>query len=189
MSGTAHPFVSHRHKKRSGIPIAPSETESAAGRENAKRPTPSPMRRDCCGRCERFPRKDPGVFDLLGSSLSCAATGLTPPLSISTYGLPNFVSQEHKRREGPIQGSAAAPHAGYFKGFHPCVCRELHNCSAASLRRYRRSFSSGGPSGSSRPLSRNTFGSLTQALSSRQNRHIQQSSRSINHPSRIETSF
>ena len=26
-----------------------------------------------------FPRKDPGVFDLLGSSLSCDTTGLTPP--------------------------------------------------------------------------------------------------------------
>ena len=37
------------------------------------------MRWDCCGCRERFPRKDPGVFDLLGSSLSCDATGLTPP--------------------------------------------------------------------------------------------------------------
>ena len=37
------------------------------------------MRRDCRGCRERFPRKDPGVFDLLGSSLSCDATGLTPP--------------------------------------------------------------------------------------------------------------
>ena len=36
------------------------------------------MRRDCRGCRERFPRKDPGVFDLLGSSLSCDATGLTP---------------------------------------------------------------------------------------------------------------
>ena len=35
------------------------------------------MRWDCRGCCERFPRKDPGVFDLLGSSLSCDATGLT----------------------------------------------------------------------------------------------------------------
>ena len=34
-------------KKRSGIPIAPSETESAAGRDDAKRPPPSPMRGDC----------------------------------------------------------------------------------------------------------------------------------------------
>ena len=79
MSGTAHPFVSQRHKKRSGIPIAPSETESAAGRDDAKRPPPSPMRRDCRGCRERFPRKDPGVFDLLGSSLSCDTTVLTPP--------------------------------------------------------------------------------------------------------------
>ena len=66
-------------QKRSGIPIAPSETESAAGRDDAKRPPPSPMRWDCCGCRERFPRKDPGVFDLLGSSLSCDATCLTPP--------------------------------------------------------------------------------------------------------------
>ena len=36
------------------------------------------MRRDCRGHGERFPRKDPGVFDLLGSSLSCDMTGLTP---------------------------------------------------------------------------------------------------------------
>ena len=66
-------------KKRSGIPIAPLGTESAARRDDAKRPPPSPMRWDCCGCRERFPRKDPGVFDLLGSSLSCDATGLTPP--------------------------------------------------------------------------------------------------------------
>ena len=79
MSGTAHPFVAHRHKKRSGIPIAPSGTESAAGRDVAKRPPPSPMRRDCCECRERFPRKDPGAFDLLGASLSCDTTVLTPP--------------------------------------------------------------------------------------------------------------
>ena len=36
------------------------------------------MRGDCCGCGERFPRNNPGVFDLLGSSLSCDATGLTP---------------------------------------------------------------------------------------------------------------
>ena len=76
---SAHLLVSPRHKKRSGIPIAPSETESAAGRDDAKRPPPSPMRRDCRGCREHFPRKDPGVFDLLGSSLSCDTTGLTPP--------------------------------------------------------------------------------------------------------------
>ena len=75
MSGT----TPQRHKKRSGIPIAPSETESAAGRDDAKRRPPSPMRGDCRGCRERFPRKDPGVFDLLGSSLSCDTTGLTPP--------------------------------------------------------------------------------------------------------------
>ena len=74
MSGT----TPQEHKKRSGIPIAPSETESAAGRDDAKRPPPSTMKRYCRGHGERFPRKDPGVFDLLGSSLSCDATGLTP---------------------------------------------------------------------------------------------------------------
>ena len=37
------------------------------------------MRGYCRGCRERFPRKDPGVFDLLGSSLSCDTTGLTPP--------------------------------------------------------------------------------------------------------------
>ena len=82
-----------RTQKRSGIPIAPSGTESAAGRDNAKRPTPSPMRRDCCGHGERFPRKDPGVFDLLGSSLSCDTAGLTPLISICTYGLPNHLER------------------------------------------------------------------------------------------------
>ena len=75
MSGT----TSQGHKKRSGIPIAPSGTESAAGRDDAKRPPPSPMRWDRCGCRERFPRKDPGVLDLLGSSLSCDTTGLTLP--------------------------------------------------------------------------------------------------------------
>ena len=76
---SAHLLVSQGHKKRSGIPIAPLETESAAGRDEAKRLPPSPMRADCRGCRERFPRKDPGVFDLLGSSLSCDTTGLTPP--------------------------------------------------------------------------------------------------------------
>jgi len=79
VAGTPSRRSACRHKKRSGIPIAPSETESAAGRDFAKRPPPSPMRMDCRGCRERFPRKDPGVFDLLGSSLSCDATGLTPP--------------------------------------------------------------------------------------------------------------
>ena len=75
MSGT----TPQGHEKRSGIPIAPSETESAAGRDDAKRHPPSLMKGDCRGCRERFPRKDPGVFDLLGASLSCDTTGLTPP--------------------------------------------------------------------------------------------------------------
>ena len=76
---SAHLLVSQGHKKRSGIPIAPLETESAAGRDVAKRPPPSPMRWERCGCRERFPRKDPGVFDFLGSSLSCDANVLTLP--------------------------------------------------------------------------------------------------------------
>ena len=75
MSGT----TPQGHKKRSGIPIAPSETESAAGRDDAKRRPPSLMKEDCRGCRERFPKKDPGVFDPLGSSLSTDTTGLTPP--------------------------------------------------------------------------------------------------------------
>ena len=34
-------YPEDRHKKRSGIPIAPSGTESAAGRDVAKRTPPS----------------------------------------------------------------------------------------------------------------------------------------------------
>ena len=75
MSGT----TPQGHKKSSGIPIAASETERVARRDDAKRPPPKPIRQDWRGCCERFPRKDPGVFDLLGSSLSCDTTGLTPP--------------------------------------------------------------------------------------------------------------
>ena len=78
MRGTT-PFCPHGHKKRTGIPIGPSETGSAAGRDDAKRRPPLPMRGDCRECRERFPRKDPGVFDLLGFSLSCDTTGLTPP--------------------------------------------------------------------------------------------------------------
>ena len=48
-------------------------------RDDAKRQPPSLMKGDCRGCRERFPRKNPGVFDLLGSSLSCDTTGLTPP--------------------------------------------------------------------------------------------------------------
>ena len=81
-----------RHKKRSGIPIAPSGSECVArGRTMPSESLSSPTRRSDCGCDERFPRKDPGVFDLLGSSLSCDATVLAVPISICTYGLPNLV--------------------------------------------------------------------------------------------------
>ena len=96
---SAHLLVSQGHKKRSGIPIAPLETESAAGRDDAKRPPPSPMRWDRCGCRERFPRKDPGVFDLLGSSLSCDTTGLTPPVE---YLCLRFAERFRVRQLHPI---------------------------------------------------------------------------------------
>ena len=41
---------------------------------------------DCC---ERFPRKDPGVFDILGPPFSCDTTVLTRLLGKCAYGLPN----------------------------------------------------------------------------------------------------
>ena len=78
MSGTTA-FGSLRHKKRSCIPIAPSCTECVAGRDDATRPPPSPMSWVFCGCHEDFPRKDPEVFDLLGSSLSRDTNELTPP--------------------------------------------------------------------------------------------------------------
>ena len=97
---SAHLLVSQGHKKRSGIPIAPLETESAAGRDVAKRPPPSPMRWDRCGCRERFPRKDPGVFDLLGSSLSCDTTGLTPP---DKYLCLRFAERLKRQQQRPKQ--------------------------------------------------------------------------------------
>ena len=89
-----------RAQKRSGIPIAPSETESAAGRDDAKRPPPSPMRWDCRGCRERFPRKDPGVLDLLGSSLSCDTTGLTLPVE---YLCLRFAERLKRQQQRPKQ--------------------------------------------------------------------------------------
>ena len=139
-------YLSRAEKKRSGIPIVPSGTESVAGRDDAKRPPTSPVRWGCCGCRERFPRKDPGVFDLLGSSLSCEATGLTPPNKHLCLRDTELCIPGHKRREGPHQGSAVAPRSGLVF-FHPWVWSDFHICSAASFRRYRRSFSNGGPSG------------------------------------------
>ena len=62
------------------------------------------------------------------------------------YNIPPLVELLDDAEVG--QTSAEALHAGSVSGFHPCVCRDLHNCSAASLRKYRRSLSKGGPSGS-----------------------------------------
>ena len=55
---------------------------------------------DCRGCCERFPRKDPGVFDLLGSSLSCDETGLTPPVE---YLCLRFAERLKRQQQRPKQ--------------------------------------------------------------------------------------
>ena len=151
-------------KKRSGIPIAPSGTESAARRDDAKRPPPSPMRWDCCGRGERFPRKDPGVFDLLGSLLSCDETGLGPPNKHLCLRDTELCIAGAQTKRKTRQGSTVTPHRGVVF-FHPWVWSDFHNCSAASFLRCRRSLSSGGPSGICRTRSMKTFGSLTHAES------------------------
>ena len=52
------------------------------------------------GCCERFLRKDPGVFELLGSSLSCDTTVLTAPISICAYGLPNSRGVRAQKKDG-----------------------------------------------------------------------------------------
>ena len=63
----------------------------------------------------------------------------------------SFLSRHQERpratTEELLQNSAEAPQAGFFRGFHPCTCKDRHNCSAASFLRCRRSLSSGGPSG------------------------------------------
>ena len=82
-------LLSRRHKKRSGIPIALRELKWSPGVS-----TPSERHNhrqvvtevDCC---ERFPRKDPGVFDILGPPFSCDTTVLTRLLGKCAYGLPN----------------------------------------------------------------------------------------------------
>ena len=72
----------------------------------------------------------------------------------------------------PDQGSASAPHKGWVC-FQPCVCIDRHNCSAASLFRYRRSFSRGGPAVIRRPRSMKTIGSRIHASWSRWNLQTQ----------------
>ncbi len=65
------------------------------------------------GCCERFPRKDPGVFDLLGPPFSCDAPGLTRLLSKCTYGLPNISgfggSAPERVRPAPSLGLKGSP--------------------------------------------------------------------------------
>ena len=58
------------------------------------------------------------------------------------------------------QSSAGSPQAGDGRRFQPWVCKDAQSCSASAFRRCRRFFSRGGPSGSRRPLSIKTFGSL-----------------------------
>ena len=99
MSGTTN-FCVAGHKKRSGIPIAPSETESAAWHNGAKRYPASPTRRGKRGCRERFPRKYPGVLDLLDSSLSFDATSSRPPnkhLYVRNAELCSFAAQTTRR--------------------------------------------------------------------------------------------
>ena len=65
--------------KKGAVSLSPlGELNVSRGARTPQREPPSPMRRDCCGRCERFPRKDPGVLDLLGSSLSCDENVIAP---------------------------------------------------------------------------------------------------------------
>ena len=47
------------------MPIAPSENESAAGRDDAKRPPPSPMMQDYFWCREHFPKKTRSTAHLL----------------------------------------------------------------------------------------------------------------------------
>ena len=81
------------------------------------------------------------------------------------------------------QASTASPQAGDANCFHPWVCNDAQSWSASAFRRWRRSFSKGGPSGICRPLSMKTFGSLIHPFWSRWNRQIQRSSLSISQPS------
>ena len=65
------------------------------------------------GCCERFPRKDPGVFDLLGPPFSCDTPGLTRLLSKCAYGLPNISgfggSAPERVRPTPSLGLKGSP--------------------------------------------------------------------------------
>ena len=59
--------------------MGPSETESAAWNDGSKLRPYSPTQKRYRECFERFPRKDPRVFDLIGSSLSCDTTAQIPP--------------------------------------------------------------------------------------------------------------
>ncbi len=67
------------------------------------------MRVDCRGSREHFPRKDPGVFDLLGSSLSCDTTGLTPPAEyLCLRFAERLKSQQQRPKQVPSEVSIPA---------------------------------------------------------------------------------
>ena len=51
----------HMHKKSSGLPIAPSKPERAAGRDDAKRRSPSPTRGAAVGAVSVFQKKTQSV--------------------------------------------------------------------------------------------------------------------------------
>jgi len=63
----------------------------------------------------------------------------------------SFLSRHQKRprttTEELLQDSAEVPQADFFRGFHPCTCKDRHNCSATPFLRCRRSLSSDGPPG------------------------------------------
>ena len=81
-----------------------------------------------------------------------------------------------------LYGSAEAPQQG-STCCQPTRCNSLQSCSAASLRRCTRVFSSGGSPGIGRPVSTKTFGSLAQLFSSRWNRLVSLVARSWMMPS------
>ena len=138
MSGT----TPQGHKKRSGIPIAPLETESAAGRVDAKRPPPSPMRRDCCGCGERYPRKDLGVFDLLGSSLSCDTTGLTPP---TEYLCLRFTERLKNQQQRPKQVASEVSIPAFEETSITALLRPSADNDAPSAKEVHQAASAHGP--------------------------------------------
>ena len=145
MSGTT-PFCIHKAQKRSGIPIAPSETESAAWHNGAKRCPPSPIRR-VKRRCrERFQRKYPGVFDLLDSSLSFDATSPKQPnkhLYLQSIELCSFTAQTKRRTTSGFR--SCSPQR--CRLLRPLGLKRLQRLLSSILTQIRCYLSSGSPLG------------------------------------------